>query len=221
MELKKRIPEPELMNDIDQVEAYASADFSRADQKFAEFIQSDWGSNKLSSIIDLGCGPGNISHLLAKKFNSAQVLGIDGAEEMLKIARKRMQEDELENLKYRKELIPLKSAEKFDIVCSNSLLHHLHKPMDFWSSIERALDLNGKFYVGDLYRPKSTEEAVKMKEMYAGDDPEVLQIDFYNSLLAAFTKEEIEDQLSHFNFDYSITIESDRHILIKGSFNPS
>lgn len=41
-------------------------------------------------VVDLGCGPGNSTELLAQRFASAQVLGIDTSEPMLEQARQRL-----------------------------------------------------------------------------------------------------------------------------------
>ena len=41
-------------------------------------------------VVDLGCGPGNSTELLARRFPQADVLGIDNSEAMLVSARKRL-----------------------------------------------------------------------------------------------------------------------------------
>jgi trans-aconitate 2-methyltransferase len=42
------------------------------------------------SIVDLGCGPGNSTELLAQRFAGARVLGIDNSQAMLEAARQRL-----------------------------------------------------------------------------------------------------------------------------------
>jgi trans-aconitate 2-methyltransferase len=42
------------------------------------------------SIVDLGCGPGNSTELLAARYPDAEILGIDAAPDMLVAARKRL-----------------------------------------------------------------------------------------------------------------------------------
>jgi trans-aconitate 2-methyltransferase len=41
-------------------------------------------------VVDLGCGPGNSTELLARRYPSAHVIGIDNSEAMLAAARKRL-----------------------------------------------------------------------------------------------------------------------------------
>jgi hypothetical protein len=58
---------------------------------------------------------------------------------------------------------------------------------------------------------------MRLVELYAGGEPEVLKKDFYNSLLAAFEPKEIEHQLSMSRLaELSVTVISDRHMIICG-----
>ena len=41
-------------------------------------------------VVDLGCGPGNSTELLAARFPAAQVIGVDTSEAMLASARERL-----------------------------------------------------------------------------------------------------------------------------------
>ena len=66
----RRIPEPELMVGAEQVVAYAHADFTTTDQSFVDHLSAllQAAHVELLSgdlILDLGCGPGNISERLA------------------------------------------------------------------------------------------------------------------------------------------------------------
>ena len=50
----KRIIEPELMNETDQVEAYANADFSISDQEFVNYFLDHAPLDQMKQIADLG-----------------------------------------------------------------------------------------------------------------------------------------------------------------------
>jgi trans-aconitate 2-methyltransferase len=46
--------------------------------------------SRAARVVDLGCGPGNSTELLARRFDGAQVTGIDNSEAMLAAARQRL-----------------------------------------------------------------------------------------------------------------------------------
>lgn len=201
----ERVPEPELMDGGDQVLAYAAADFAASDQAMVDRVALLSGDAPGSRLLDLGCGPGNISFRLARRWPEARVLGIDGAPRMLAVARERLaREPELQaRLDFAEVLLPLPQtlpagsalAGGFSAVLSNSLLHHLHDPAVLWQAT-RNLAAPGAFvYLQDLRRPSSTDalEAMVAAEMEGA--PEVLRHDYRASLWAAFTPEEVAQQL--------------------------
>ena len=46
------------------------------------------GANDPSTVVDLGCGPGNSTAVLARRWPAARLIGVDGSAEMLATARK-------------------------------------------------------------------------------------------------------------------------------------
>jgi trans-aconitate 2-methyltransferase len=69
-------------------------------------------------IVDIGCGPGNSTDELARRFPAAKVTGIDSSPEMLKAARRDWPEREW----IQADLQSYRSSEKSDIVFSNAVL---------------------------------------------------------------------------------------------------
>src|SRR5689334_8368025 len=82
-----RVLEPELMNDAEQVAAYARADFSDSNQWYVEHLIADF-SHRLQSVIDLGCGPASVAVRLARAKPDIHITAIDGSNEMLEHARR-------------------------------------------------------------------------------------------------------------------------------------
>jgi len=68
----------------------------------------------------------------------------------------------------------------------------------------------------DLRRPDSPETARDIVQAVAANEADVLKTDFYNSLLAAFTPEEIREQLRAAALHLDVTLSGDRHMLIEG-----
>lgn len=69
-------------------------------------------------ILDLGCGPGNSTALLAERFVGADILGIDTSEAMLRSARERLPNCRFE----RGDIASLKGEGRYDLVYANASL---------------------------------------------------------------------------------------------------
>jgi len=202
----KRTPEPELMQIPSQVRAYADADFSRSDSMVVKSLEKYLKKagrtlNKNDLIFDMACGPGNIAERIAKNWPFVNVVGIDGSKEMLNEAENKLSENLTKNLSY--ELIEINSIAtgeihfpfKADVLVSNSALHHFHDPYKFWVALKR-LGKNKCIHIHrDLIRPTSVEKAFELKEKHLSNSPEILKKDFYASLKASFTVEEVSQQL--------------------------
>lgn len=218
-----RTPEPELMNEAEQVRAYAEADFSEPHDRFISLFRERLPGLSPSRILDLGCGPGDISRRLARAFPETEVVGLDGAPAMIKAGRHLNREEALSD---RVELTlgylpegPLPTG-RFDTIVSNSLLHHLPDPMALWlplSKIARGIPV----FVMDLLRPRDPETARALVETYASDEPAVLQRDFEHSLHAAYRPDEIRAQLASTGLSgLEVEAVTDRHVIIFGRVPP-
>jgi len=218
----ERITEPELMNDIEQAEAYAKADFEEPHdnmiKKFKE-IFSDFDGQGFA--LDLGCGPADISIRMAKAYPNLIIHGVDGSEAMLKFGYENIEKEDLkERVFLFKAIIPDINLPRtnYEFIFSNSLLHHLHKPEVLWQTIKKFGQKSTKVFIMDTFRPKSKEEAKEIVSKYSGNEPEILRRDFYNSLLAGFSVEEVENQLREANLNKCLKVEqfSDRHLIVYG-----
>jgi len=216
-----RIPEPELMNDPEQVLAYSNADFEAAHQSVIEnFSQIFSNDPPLQNVLDLGCGSGDVTVRFAHRYPSCKIDAVDGAEEMLKQAEILIKEESLSEritLHHQQLQNCTFENESYDAIISNSLLHHLHEPQHLWSIIKQFATNTTVIYVCDLFRPDTSQEAIELVDQYANKEPEILRKDFYNSLLAAFTPDEVRAQINNAKLDsLNIDVVSDRHMLIYG-----
>ena len=194
----QRTPEPELMTGEAQALAYAAADFSAGDQALVQRLLELFPAGLGDVLLDLGCGPGNISFLLARQFPAAQVVGVDGAAAMLRLAEQALASEPAlqQRLRFEQHCLPDPGlAGGYSALVSNSLLHHLHDPQVLWQALPQ-LGMSGAcVYVKDLRRPPSAEAAIQLQRRYLGDAPAVLQHDYLASLHAAFTPTEVAQQL--------------------------
>lgn len=218
--MMERIAEPELMDEAAQARAYAEADFSAPHQRFIELFREQFPDlEPQGTVLDLGCGPGDITRRFARAFPACRMHGIDAAAAMLHHAEERQSGSGLEErIRYFRAYLPAATLpqERYAIVISNSLLHHLATPQVLWQSILRHGAPGAAVFVMDLMRPDSRATAAAMVAQYAAAEPEVLRHDFFHSLLAAYTPDEVATQLAAAGLDLTVTAVSDRHFTVSG-----
>ena len=215
----ERTLEPELMDDPEQALVYARADFEKENQgfvdRFCEYFPEFTGGH----IIDLGCGPGDIPARLARALPSCRITAVDASEPMIRLAEETVHRAGLsDRITFRCERFQDLAGVSFaDAAISNSLLHHVPNPLQFWHKLRLAVKPGSPVLVMDLFRPDSPEEAQAIVDRYASDAPDILRRDFYNSLLAAFTEDEIGAQLARMNLTrLLIDVIDDRHWVVSG-----
>ncbi len=215
----QRVLEPELMDDAEQAEAYAVADFAEVNQAFVDRFAKLFPNYAGTKMIDLGCGPADIPARMCQKYSKLQVTAVDGAPSMLEEARRALAAQRLlERISLVVAYLPKGLPEgPFDAIISNSLLHHLPEPQVIWEAVKNSGQKDAPILVTDLLRPKSKEKAREIVETYAGNEREGLKEDFYHSLCAAFRIDEVKEQLTHAGLQH-LTVEaiSDRHLAVFG-----
>ena len=210
------------MLDPVQAQAYAEADFEKPHSMFIELFRDRFSAvDDSMHVLDLGCGPGDITFRFARAFSRCCVHGVDGSDAMLMLAEKACAaEVSLQGrVLFFKGMLPeLKlPRSQYDIIVSNSLLHHLPDPSVLWQTVKAFAAPGARIFIMDLKRPSNFDEAARLRDTYAKDEPEQLRLDFYNSLLAAFEPAEIEGQLRDAGHaGLSVNSVSDRHLIISG-----
>lgn len=219
-----RTPEPELMNEEEQAKAYAFANFSEPHDLFIEKFQekfTDVNANFNDVVLDLGCGPCDITRRFAKAYPDAGFHAVDGAATMLKHGQEL---NESAGLTIRIKLIEGSMPEvklpqeHYHTIISNSLLHHLHNPFVLWGTIQQHAKPFARVFVMDLIRPIDEHTVKFLSSEYVGNEPDILKQDFENSLRAAFTIKEVQQQLDEMGLSQLQVEEvSDRHMIIYGN----
>ncbi len=126
-------------------------------------IKEDNNKEEHSRVLDLGCGPGDLIHLLEDTYENFNITGVDFSSEMLNQSKSRNTKSEHINLDV-KDLDKLK--EKFNIIiCTHSLPYYknLKKVL---VDLDRLLENKGRAYIafasGDSFYDKFALSFVKL-----------------------------------------------------------
>ncbi len=216
-----RRTEPELMTGTAQARAYASADFSKPHSDIVRHFQRAFDSlPSQATVIDLGCGPADISIRLASLYPGFSIDAVDGSKAMLEEAARALATACLTNrVRLVRAVLPERSTlstHGYDVIVSNSLLHHLHDPQVLWNTVTALGKAQAWVFVADLTRPGSEREARALVKKHAACEPEILQRDFYRSLLAAFTPQELHAQIKQAGLELRIETPDDHHVIVSG-----
>jgi len=214
-----RTPERELMNDEEQALAYARADFGASNQRFVDAALRI-GPRPGRRAIDLGCGPGDVTIRLARAASDMHVTAVDGSAAMLRLARRAVTVAGLDRrvrlVGARLPALPFEAG-SFDAVLSKDLLHHLADPTVLWRAVANLGRPGAVVCVMDLVRPDTREAAQAVVDAAAADEDPILRLDFFNSLCAAFTPDEVSGQLAAAGLALDVSPIGDRHLLVAGT----
>ena len=103
----KRKTEPELMEDETQVLAYAKADFSVAHDHFITLIKAQCVAGRMpETVLELGCGPGDITQRFAHAFPDCVIDAVDGSQPMLDSAQNMLSQHLRQRINFYRLLLP-------------------------------------------------------------------------------------------------------------------
>ena len=217
----KRVVEPELMSAAEQARAYARADFEAAHSSYPKLFAEKFPRRGAKALVlDLGCGPGDVTIRFAQANPGYVFHAVDGSAAMLQFGQAAVARANLSRrIKLIEGFIPGAPIPRraYDVILSSSFLHHLHKPQVLWRTIRQFARPGAIVFVLDLRRPASRARAREMVNDYSKGEPKILQRDFYNSLLAAFTPAEVRRQLRVAGLGgLKVEVISDRHLVVFG-----
>jgi 2-polyprenyl-3-methyl-5-hydroxy-6-metoxy-1,4-benzoquinol methylase len=214
--------EPELMDDIEQANAYHAADFSGAHNRRVDvFKELAPPEAQRGMFLDLGCGSGDLTVRFLSALGGVSILGIDGSQAMIDIARAVVaQRPTLQGrASFLVECIPTDNIprSKYTTIMTNGFLHHLHDPQNLWETLQGLGTPETFIFVADLRRPSTEEAARRIVEERAADEPDILKRDFFNSLCAAFEPSEIQEQLDSAGISgLKVTLLDEIHLVVHG-----
>jgi len=200
-----RVLEPEVMDGPDEAFDYDSMDHSEVNRKFVDDLLEFAGSSMIQpeaddvelpvvEILDLGTGTAQIPIELCQRGEGFRIVACDLSTSMLDLAIMKI---DIAGLRWRILLSHADAKElpydtgRFDVIMSNSIVHHIPDPSVALREAARVLKPGGLIFVRDLLRPADDAEVQHLVATYAADCNEHQRNLFDASLRAALSLDEI------------------------------
>jgi ubiquinone/menaquinone biosynthesis C-methylase UbiE len=212
-----RVLEPEVMDTWLEATAYDAMDFMSVNTAFAvDAIELDPHAIK---VLDLGTGTARIPILMCQQRPQYLITGIDLAQSMLIIGQRNVAAAQLtQRIKLERvdsKRMPYPDLE-FDMLVSNSLVHHLPDPLSFFGEVKRIVKLGGAMLIRDLIRPQNDQIVNELVAKIGANYDSHQQQLFHDSLKAGLTLEEVQELIDRVGLiQVKLSQSSDLHWTIE------
>lgn len=208
-----RVLEPEVMDTAEEAAEYDAMAHEEVNRRFCEDLLALEPSPR--RVVDVGTGTARIPLQLCRLNAECTVVATDLADHMLELAKRNVREAGLSSR------ITLTRADAkgsalprhgFDVVMSNSIVHHIPAPESLFAELIGLLSPGGLLFVRDLERPASDDALNALVATYAANDTPKQRGLFADSLRAALTLDEVVALVARFGIPASaVSRTSDRH----------
>ncbi|MEN3037623.1 MAG: methyltransferase domain-containing protein [Candidatus Kryptonium sp.] len=155
--------------------------------------------NEKCNVLDAGCGFGQYSYFIAKKFKNSEVLGVDINERRIKDCEKFARTEKIENLKFEiADLTKLNFAEKFDLILAIDVMEHIEDDEEVFKNFYKAMKKNGLLII-------STPSNLGGSEVHSDEDESFIE----EHVRSGYGADEIKNKLEKIGF---------KNILVKYSY---
>lgn len=187
-----RVLEPEEMDTADEAAAYDAMDHRGVNARFADDVLALSPSPR--RVLDLGTGTALIAIVLATRLPLATVTAVDLAGHMLRLAARNVARAALSHrvalVRVDAKGLPCAPGD-FDLIVSNSVVHHIPDPRSFFAEIARVAGDHAGVFVRDLRRPADLATLDGLVHTHAANEPAAARELFRASLNAALSVDEV------------------------------
>jgi ubiquinone/menaquinone biosynthesis C-methylase UbiE len=221
-----RVLEVEVMDTAAEAADYNAMDHSAVNAVFADDLlralasggrgfQETQPPDTNLEILDLGTGTALIPIEVCRRTANCRILAVDLAAHMLALAKTNVASagfaDRIELQQIDAKALPFKTG-CFDVVVSNSIVHHVPEPMQSLREAVRVTKPSGLLFFRDLLRPDSEATLQRLVQTYAGSENAHSRQMFDDSLHAALSLDEIRGFVTQLGFlAESVQQTTDRH----------
>ena len=156
-ELKKQIIQEKFSRAADSYDSYAKVQTEVA-RRLAKRLSPMRKKQAIKTILEIGCGTGNFTAMLAAEFPAAKIVAFDFSPEMIAKAGHKLKKNNIEFICAEGEEFLRKGAdESFDLVVSNGSLQWFTDHDSLFKNIARIL-LPGGAFLSSVFGPDSLKK---------------------------------------------------------------
>lgn len=163
-----RTLEPEVMDTEEEARDYDAMDHAEVNARFCDDVLA--AGARPGRVLDVGTGTALIPIALCGRDARFEVDAIDLAAEMLALAKRNVARAGLDR-RVRVARMDAKAtpweAGTFDVVMSNSIVHHIPEPARMLAEVWRLVRPGGLLFVRDLERPDDDRRVAELVARYA------------------------------------------------------
>jgi len=190
------------MDSVEEARDYDQMDHAAVNDVFVTDLLAS--GEITGEVLDLGTGTAQIPVALCQQHDDCQVMAVDLAVHMLDLARYQIEVNGLVE-RIMLDHIDAKSlphdSDRFDVVMSNSIVHHIPEPAGVLAEAIRVVRSGGRLFFRDLLRPDSDESVQQLVDTYAGDANDHQRQMFDDSLRAALSLDEIQNLIAELGYN--------------------
>jgi ubiquinone/menaquinone biosynthesis C-methylase UbiE len=209
----QRVLEAEVMDTREEACDYNEMDHSEVNRLFVDDLLAC--GEITGDILDVGTGTALIPIALCERVEACRVMASELSASMLDLAvynvavssaEQRIQLDQADAKRLHYE------DDTFDVVMSNSIIHHIPEPVAVLSEAVRVTKPGGLLFFRDLMRPNESDDVSRLVATYAADANAHQRQMFDDSLRAALNLDEIRELVAGLGFsEQTVQATSDRH----------
>ena len=209
----ERILETEVMDTFQEAQDYDDMNHAEVNRAFVSDLLA--AGEIEGDVLDLGTGTAQIPIELCGRREDCRVMAVDLAVSMLDLARYNIEVagriGRITLDKVDAKQLPYSNG-MFDVVMSNSIVHHIPDPLPVLREAVRVTAAGGLLFFCDLLRPADKATLEELVAAHAGDANDQQRRMFRDSLHAALDLAEIRSLVAQLGFDAeSVQATSDRH----------
>ncbi len=141
-----------------------------------EFFKARNENDKIT-VLDAGCGFGQYSYFIARKFKNTNVIGVDINERRIRDCEEFSKREEIKNLKFEvADLVKLNHSDRFDLILAVDVMEHIGDDISVFENFYKAMRKNSLLIISTPSNFSDSDEEENFIEEHVRHGYDVAEI---------------------------------------------